>query len=147
MYFFFDQVEFENNNSRKCMIELRPNISGQYKGLIFCDSIKESENILGKLIKILQNNFNRNLNCKIKRGCSEYAIKFPEYNRLDDTAMKYDTSWKKIEEEFDKKNPDMIFEKKRNPTIDGISLFDLALRTVARLNSKYLLISFNFSFL
>ena len=124
LYLVFDQFEFENNNSRKCMIELRPNIPGKYKGLIFCNSISESETILKKLSQILYKNFNKKLNCKIKRGCSEYAIKYPEYNRLDESAMKYNADWKITEDDFDKKNPDMIFKKNVNPTITGITLFD-----------------------
>ena len=124
LYLVFDQFKFENNNSRKCMIELRPNIPGKYKGLIFCNSISESEIILKKLSQILYKNFNKKLNCKIKRGCSEYAIKYPEYNRLDESAMKYNSDWKITEENFDKKNPDMTFKKNINPTINGITLFD-----------------------
>ena len=40
--------------------------------------------------KILYKNFNKELNCKIKRGCSEYYPKFPNYNKLDKNAMIYD---------------------------------------------------------
>ena len=124
LYLIFDQFKFTNNNTRKCMIELRPNVQGNYKGLIFCDSISESEIILKELSKVLQKNFNKELNCKIKRGCSEYAVKYPDYNRLDSDAMKYNTDWKNIEENFDKMNPDMTYDKKLRPTINGITLFD-----------------------
>ena len=58
---------------------------------------------LKKLSQILYKNFNKKLNCKIKRGCSEYAIKYPEYNRLDESAMKYNADWKITEDDFDKK--------------------------------------------
>ena len=36
------------------MIELRPNVQGNYKGLIFCDSISESEIILKELSKFFK---------------------------------------------------------------------------------------------
>ena len=124
LYLVFDKFNFKNDNSRKCMIELRPSIMGKYKGLIFCNSINESEIILKQLSQVLYKNFNKKLNCKIKRGCSEYAIEYPEYNRLDGSAMKYNTNWKNIEESFDQKNPDMVFKKKLSPTINGITLFD-----------------------
>ena len=124
LYLIFDQFKFENNNSRKCMIELRSNIPGEYKGLIFCKSINECEIILQDLSEVLFKNFNKKLNCKIKRGCSEYTAKYPEYNRLDESAMIYKNDWKNIENNFDKKNPDMIFNKKLRPTINGITLFD-----------------------
>ena len=32
----FDQLKLEDNNTRKCMIEMRPEIPGFYKGLIYC---------------------------------------------------------------------------------------------------------------
>ena len=38
--------------------------------------------------------------------------------------MKYNANWKEFEKEFDKKNPDMIFKKKFNSTIRGITLLD-----------------------
>ena len=61
LYLIFDQFKFENNNSRKCMIELRSNIPGEYKGLIFCKSINECEIILQDLSEVLFKNFNKKL--------------------------------------------------------------------------------------
>ena len=124
LYIVFDKLNLKNDNSRKCMIELRPGISGQYKGLIFCNSIDESESILRDLSLILYKNFNKNISCKIKRGCSEYSIRYPKYDNLTSDAMKYNLRWKKLEQEFDKKNPDMVFKKKFNSTIKGVTLFD-----------------------
>ena len=124
LYIVFDKIKFKSENSRKCMIELRPLVNGNYKGLIFCNSIKESEEISKEINATLIKNFNKNLKCKIKRGCSEYYIKYPDYNKLDNTAMKYNSDWKDYEKEFDEKNPDMIFDDLSNPTISGISLFD-----------------------
>tara|TARA_Y100000591_G_scaffold323165_1_gene340518 strand:+ start:2695 stop:3966 length:1272 start_codon:yes stop_codon:yes gene_type:complete len=124
LYIVFDKIQLKRDNSRKCMIELRPLVNGNYKGLIFCNSIREAEEILKEINVILIKNFNKNLKCKIKRGCSEYYFKFPSYNKLDNTAMSYNSNWKNYEIEFDEKNPDMIFDKISNPTISGISLFD-----------------------
>ena len=124
LYIVFDKLNLKNDNSRKCMIELRPGISGRYKGLIFCNSIDESESILKDLSLILYKNFNKNIDCKIKRGCSEYNIKYPKYDDLTNDAMKYNTNWKEFEKEFDEKNPDMIFKKKFNSTIRGMTLLD-----------------------
>ena len=124
LYIVFDKIKLEKDNSRKCMIELRPGVSGNYKGLIFCNSIQETEIILNKVKKILYKNFNKELNCKIKRGCSEYYPKFPNYNKLDKNAMIYDEKNKEQETNFDEKNPDLIFDKNSNPTIEGLSLFD-----------------------
>ena len=124
LYIVFDKIKFQSNNSRKCMIELRPGVSGDYKGLIFSNSIEESNLIIKDLTHILKKNFNKDLNCKIKRGCSEYYVKYPDYNRIDKEAMRYNEKWEKYEKEFDEKNPDLIFDKQSNPTLEGISLFD-----------------------
>ena len=124
LYIVFDKIKLKRDNSRKCMIELRPLVNGNYKGLIFCNSINEAEEILKEINSVLIKNFNKNLKSKIKRGCSEYYVKFPNYNKLDDTALKYNSDWNDYETEFDEKNPDMIFDKLSNPTISGISLFD-----------------------
>ena len=35
LFIVFDQLELNENNTRKCMVELRPYISGFYKGLIY----------------------------------------------------------------------------------------------------------------
>ena len=40
--------------------------------------------------------------CEIKRGCSEYYSKYPNYNRLDDKALKYN-SIETSEIKFDEK--------------------------------------------
>ena len=40
-----DYQKLEENNIRKCIVELRNNISGNYKGYVFCSSISEAENI------------------------------------------------------------------------------------------------------
>ncbi len=106
------------------MIEIRPGISGMYKGFIFCESIDEAELIFKELKIILYNNLNKNFNLKIKRGCSEYYDKFPSYNDLTENALKYDSKWESYEKEFDKKNPDLIFRKNPSPTLKGMSLFD-----------------------
>ena len=36
LYFILDKLNLSKNNSRKCMIELRENATGTYKGLIYC---------------------------------------------------------------------------------------------------------------
>ena len=124
LFIIFDKIKFQAGNYRKCMIELRPGIKGNYKGLIFCESIKESELIIKNLELVLQNNLKKNLICKIKRGCSEYYDKYPDYNRLDNEALKYNSNWQDYEKKFDEKNPDLIFDNKPSPTLEGLSLFD-----------------------
>ena len=124
LFIIFDKIKLQAGNYRKCMIELRPGVKGDYKGLIFCESIEESEFILKDIELLLKNNFKKKLICKIKRGCSEYYDKYPDYNRLDDKALEYNLDWISYEKKFDEKNPDLIFNKKPSPTLEGLSLYD-----------------------
>ncbi|WP_435090936.1 tetratricopeptide repeat protein [Candidatus Pelagibacter bacterium nBUS_30] len=124
LFIIFDNIKFLNNNTRKCMIELRPNVSGKYKGLVYCSSIKESENILSQLKEVLGKNINSNISYKIKKGCTEYAFKYPTYDSLKDNAMTYNPDWKKYEDTIDQQNPDLILDKITRPTIKGVSLYD-----------------------
>ena len=45
LYFVFDNLNLRNNNTRKCMIELRSNVSGSYKGYIYCSTLNEANEI------------------------------------------------------------------------------------------------------
>ena len=124
LFIIFDNIKFLNNNTKKCMIELRPNASGKYKGLVYCSTIEESKIIFSKLTEVLNKNINANINCKIKKGCTEYTFKYPNYDNLKDDAMIYNSEWEKYENLIDQQNPDLVFEKITRPTIKGLSLFD-----------------------
>jgi len=124
LYIIFDKINLKFQNYRKCMIELRPNISGQYKGIIFSESIEEAKKIINEISEILEQNFNKEIKCNIKRGCSEYYEKYPHYNKLNDQAMNYNLNWEVYEKEFDEKNPELTFIKNSYPTVTGVSLFD-----------------------
>ena len=102
LYFIFDKLQLPGNNIRKCMIELRPKVSGTYKGLIYCSSMEEANKILEEINPIID----RLIICKIKikRGCSEYLDIFPDYkvtNKENINFMNYKESWKTKEEVFD----------------------------------------------
>ena len=102
LHLLFDRLKFDNENFRKCMIEGRKNIEGNYKGFIYCNSLEEAEQILEFVSKEIKNKISNDMICKIKRGCSEYGEIFPEYKNLGKIMMKYDPSWKVIEDNFDK---------------------------------------------
>ncbi|WP_075505905.1 hypothetical protein [Candidatus Pelagibacter communis] len=123
LYFIFDNIELANKNTLKCMIEIRSSIENKYKGLIFCSSIKESENIKNILNRFLKINI-ENYSIKIKRGCSEYSLISDRYDDLTKNALQYNPEWKKFEDLIDKKNPNFNFEKKTGPIEKGLSLFD-----------------------
>ena len=82
LHFLLDSLNFDNENFRKCMIEGRKNVEGNYKGFIYCKTISEAEEILDKIFKQINIKINQNIKCEIKRGCSEYRENFPEYKNL-----------------------------------------------------------------
>jgi len=123
LFFIFDGIKFVDNNWRKCMIETRAEISGAYKGYIYCSSMEEVNKILQFISPIL----NKFLKCKIniKRGCSEFYKSFPKYNLTDQKNkdfMKYNQNWENVEKNYDNKNLDI--EKIYKKTIQGFSLSD-----------------------
>ena len=124
LHIVFDNFKFKKKNIRKCMIELRPNIPGKYKGLIYCQSLEEAEEISRNLLFITKNNFNKKIGLNIKRGCSEFSVKFPKYNNLKKDIMNYDANSKKYEDKFDKENIELGLNKKTRSTIKGITLYD-----------------------
>ena len=107
LFLIFDKIKLENNNNRKCMVEMRPEVSGFYKGLIYCSSLEEADQICRTLDIVVKENIDIGLFAKVKRGCSEYAISFPQYkeiNRSGPQPMTYNEDWRSIEKSYDSKN-------------------------------------------
>ena len=122
LFLVFNKLDLDHNNTRKCMVELRNNVSGFYKGLIYCSGLDEALEISKKLNVKIQQNIRIDLKSKVKRGCSEYALEFPDYKNLNisgDQPMKYKESWRNIENIIDKGNKDW---GKSNKSIEGFNL-------------------------
>ena len=123
LFFIFDNFEFPNNNWRKCMIELRPKVSGTYKGLIYCSTVNEANTILENLNPIL--NFILINTVGIKRGCSEFYEPFPNFKQIDSKEpnfMNYNNKWENIEKVEDAK--EIFKQKKFVETVSGLSISD-----------------------
>ena len=111
LYFVFDKLNLKNNNPRKCMLEMRPEVSGDYKGYIYCFSLSEANEIQNQLTSILNKKINKNISIVVKRGCTEFAIAYPQYKKINQNGpqlMKYDEKWRSketsIDDKFTKKN-------------------------------------------
>ena len=127
LFIVFDQINLVENNTRKCMIEMRPEISGFYKGLIYCSSLDEAYQIADYLEPILKENIAYELSTRVKRGCSEYELSFPKFskiNRNGEQLMNYNETWKPIEGDYDKVNP-ITFNKVITPNLSGLNLGDI----------------------
>ena len=100
LYIVFDKLNLKNNNTRKCFTELRPNINGVYKGLIYCTGIEEAEKIVKEISPIIETTINSKTKILIKRGCSEFEASYPEFKKTNN-LMKYNKEWKEKEEIID----------------------------------------------
>ena len=123
--FFYDNSFFPEL-TKKCMIEMRPDIRGNYKGLIYCRGLSEAQAVKTKLNSELKR-IDESLEAKVKRGCSEFPLVFPEYdpsNGKFDDMMQYPADWKILEDEFDKS--DTIHRKTFSiQTLDQFCLSDI----------------------
>ena len=123
LFFIFDNFNFPNNNWRKCMIELRPEVQGTYKGFIYCSSIDESKKIIDDLSSVLKKSLEYKVS--IKRGCSEFYKTFPNFRQIDKDEtnfMNFEDSWNKIEKKAEREiNLDNRILKE---SISGFSISD-----------------------
>jgi len=106
LHFVFDKLNLKNNNPRKCMLEMRPKVSGAYKGYIYCFSLKEANEIQNQLTTILNKKINENISITVKRGCSEYGIAYSQYKKINKNngqLMKYNEEWRSKEKFIDDK--------------------------------------------
>jgi len=127
LFVVFDQIKLVENNTRKCLIEIRPEISGFYKGLIYCSSLEEAYQIADYLETVIKENIGSGLHAVVKRGCSEYPISFPNYkviNKSGAQLMNYNEDWKLIEEGHDSTSP-IKSNKIITPSLSGLNLHDV----------------------
>jgi len=122
-----DQIQLIENNIRKCMVEMRSEISGFYKGLIYCSNLEEAYQIANHIEILIKENIGSKMHIIVKRGCSEYPIAFPDYkeiNRSGSQMMKYNENWKSIEEDYDLLNS-LKSNRIITPTLAGLNLQDV----------------------
>jgi len=102
---FFERLDLPNDNTRKCMVETRPQVAGAYKGFIYCRGIKEAEKIVNIIQKPIAEEISKKIPITVKRGCSEYALAYPEYAQIgkNTTMMKYKEEWQTYEDMVDEK--------------------------------------------
>ena len=127
VFFVLDQLQLNKNNNRKCMIELRPDVPGFYKGLIYCSGLNEANQIAEQFNTALQQSIGPGLVAKVKRGCSEYPSSYPDYKEINNSGpqlMNYNEGWKVVEADYDRENPTRAKENLRS-TVTGLNLSDI----------------------
>jgi len=80
----FDILELPNDNTRKCLVEVRPEISGAYKGLIYYQNRGDGEEILNIVRSVVGEKISKNIPISAKRRCSEYPLVYPDFSRVGD---------------------------------------------------------------
>ena len=126
LHFYLSRLKLEQNNIRKCIVELRDNIAGNYKGYVFCNSISDAENIKRIVTNDLKSSNINIENVEIKHGCSEYYDEFKIYKNIKENVMDkiYKKEWAEIERKFDEEN--YILENNKEKVFDEtINLFCL----------------------
>ena len=128
LYFYFNKINLKNNNIRKCMIELRENVSGNYKGYLYAGSLNEAKEIKKMIEGDLIDEEINTKKIEIKHGCTEFYNEHKLYKNTEEdiTNKVYKQEWATIEKEFDKKN--LIAEKNKeiiyNNTLNEFNLPD-----------------------
>ncbi len=130
LFLIFDEIKLKKNNTRKCIIELRNKIKGNYKGYIYCEGLSEAEKVKKIITKII---IKKNLNIEkitIKHGCSEFYKPYPKFENLNsdcDEGMKYNKKWENFEKMIDLREPVRISVDKKiwSKSVQGINLSDI----------------------
>ena len=114
---------FENENLRKSFIDFRED-EKSYKGIIYCTTLEEAKKINYYVSEYLKINLDESIQSHVKRGCREFAEKYPEFKNLEKNVMEYKKEWKKIESEFDANN-NKIYKSGERKLINGLNLKDV----------------------
>lgn len=130
LYFIFNNLSLEKNNIRKCMIEMRNNIKGNYKGYIYCDGLDEAKLISDSLNEIVKKTYTQEFKIEIKHGCSEFYESYPTFKKINFKGiqeMEYQSEWEEKENIIDKRIPIRENNDKKilGVTIKGINLSDI----------------------
>ncbi len=128
LHFLFDNIIFVKN-IKKCMVEKRKDIDGNYKGFIYCKTVDEAETLKVQIEQLINKSLKIDHKTIVKRGCSEFTFKYPDYKITDSKSksfFKYNDNWKKKENiinEFYPKN--ISSELNPHDTLKGNSLNDI----------------------
>ena len=130
LYFVFDNLNLRNNNTRKCMVELRSNVSGSYKGYIYCSTLNEANEIRENVSETIKKKIDKSVTVSVKRGCSEFGISYPEYKKINDDSnklMKYNKEWKENEKLIDisRAEKNILTKEKLKKSLNGTNLSDI----------------------
>jgi len=99
----FDAINLPRDNTRKCMVDNRESSTIRYKGYVYCRGLEEAQVVRDIIMKEVSDDVSTKAAVKVKRGCTEFPQKYPEYGNLelDKEAFKYRDEWKSYEDYVD----------------------------------------------
>lgn len=100
----FEKIALPHDNTRKCMVEVRNDSPGTYKGFIYCRGIEEGKEVRKILRQVISDDISHQVPVTLKRGCSEFASVYPGYAQIKpgSVMMQYRKDWQIHEDLFDK---------------------------------------------
>ena len=126
MTLIFDQITYFNQFNRKNMIDKKSK-TDIFKSIIYCQSLDEVFQVENETKKILSIYFDEQVLIESKRGCHEYASKYPQYKKIfkkKSEMMLMPSKWLDNEKKYDLENTKDGAENSgvAHETIKGISL-------------------------
>ena len=106
MTLIFDHVTYFQNFNRKNMIDKKSK-TDIFKSIIYCQSLEEVYQVEKETKNILTIYFDDQISIESKRGCHEYALKYPEYKKIfknKSEMMSMPNKWIDNEIEYDLEN-------------------------------------------
>ena len=95
----FERLQLPENNTRKCMVEKRSLGGSRYKGYIYCRGKEEALQLHAALSPIITGSVSSSARISVKRGCSEYEEKYPDFAPVGNVCH-YPQEWEPIERGF-----------------------------------------------
>ena len=106
MTLIFDQLTFFHKFNRKNMIDKKSK-TDTFKSIIYCQSLEEVSQVEKETKNILSAYFDERILVESKRGCHEYALKYPEYKKIfkkKSDMMSMPNEWLDNEKKYDLEN-------------------------------------------
>lgn len=130
LYFAFDNLNLKNNNTRKCIVETRDKIKGNYKGYLYCENLSDAETVKKIIEDKLLNMKLENHNITIKHGCSEFYKSYPKFEKINyegKQEFEYNKNWEQKEKLVDDDEPKRIDADKKiwEASLKGLNLSDV----------------------
>lgn len=130
LFFLFNCSYIEKSVLRKCMVETRNKVKGNYKGLIYFKNLDDSVTSLAKLKKKINTSSIKTKAIEIKHGCTEFYNEYPEYKDINFTGpqkMNYKDEWSKYEDAIDSENTKNVGKESlyTGSTVNLLTLADL----------------------